>query len=79
MIEKKISELVKPIIEEMGFILDEVTYDNENLTVVVDKNGIMTIEEIVEVTKKINPILDEKDIIKNSYVLDVCSKEKGSI
>lgn len=79
MIEKRITEIIKPVIEEMGFILDEVTYDNENLTVVVDKNGIMTIEEIVEITKKINPILDEKDIIKNSYVLDVCSKEKGSI
>lgn len=79
MIERKVTEIVKPIIEEMGFILDEVTYDKDNLTVVVDKNGIMTIEEIVEVTKKINPILDEKDIIKDSYVLDVCSKEKGSI
>ena len=67
----KTSSLVKSLLEEdikkAGYILDDVTYAKEGstyvLTVIIDKNGIIT--------------LDEKDPIKDSYILDVCSKEKG--
>ena len=32
----------------------------------------------MKVNEIVNPILDEADPISESYVLDVCSKEKGS-
>ncbi len=81
----KTSSLVKSLLEEdikkAGYILDDVTYAKEGstyvLTVIIDKNGIITVDDCVEVTNIINPILDEKDPIKDSYILDVCSKEKG--
>lgn len=77
----KIKELLSSTIEEAGYILDAITFEKEGksavLTVVIDKKGVVTIDDCVAVTKLINPILDEEDPIEESYVLDVCSKEKG--
>ena len=76
-----IKELIQKKIEEAGYILDAVPYEKDGksyfLTIVIDKAGIVTVDDCVNVTKIINPILDEKDPIKESYILDVCSKEKG--
>lgn len=83
MLEKELKEiLVKPI-NNAGYILDNITYKKENnentLTIVIDKkDGYINIEDCVTINKIINPILDEKDLIDESYVLDVCSKQKGS-
>ena len=75
---KKVKSAIEPIINEAGYILDDVQYEVGNLTVIIDKKGIVDIDDCVTVTKLINPVLDEKDFIEESYVLDVCSKEKGS-
>lgn len=80
-----ICETVKTLIEspikEAGYILDDVTYTKEGkssfLTVIIDKLGVVTVDDCVCVTNLINPILDSEDPIPDSYILDVCSKEKG--
>lgn len=81
MIEKEVEELLKGVIEENNYILDKVEYVKEGnmmfLRIIIDKNGIIDIDDCVKVTHLINPILDEKDLIKTNYMLDVCSKEKG--
>ena len=38
---------------------------------------VVDIDKCVEVTNIINPILDREDPIKESYTLDVSTKEKG--
>lgn len=80
-IAKEIMELIKVPVEKAGYILDEVIYEKEDRTnflrVVIDKNGVIFIEDCEVVNKIINPILDKADLIKDSYILDVCSKEKG--
>ena len=82
MVETKIKELLKESITKEGYILDEVTYGKQDgantLTIIIDKDGYININDCLKVNKIINPILDKEDIIKESYVLDVCSKEKGS-
>jgi len=45
--------------------------------VTIDKEGIVDIDTCVMVSKLASPILDEANIIEDSYILDVCSKEKG--
>ncbi len=81
MVEEKVKKLLEGPINDAGFILDDVTYEKENgtytLTVVIDKDGYININDCLIVNKIINPILDREDIIEESYVLDVCSKEKG--
>lgn len=78
---EEIREMIEPIIKENGYYLDDVSIvmdgSIKNLQVVIDKDGIIDIEDCVIVSKLINPILDEKDPIPDFYVLDVCSKEKG--
>lgn len=78
---KLVEDLLKADIESAGYTLDEVTYAKEGstyvLTIVIDKPGVITVDDCVTVTNLINPILDSKDPIKDSYILDVCSKEKG--
>ena len=48
------------------------------LRLVIDKQGYININDCVKVNEIVNPILDKEDPISESYVLDVCSKEKGS-
>ena len=80
-IEEEVKKLIKKDIKDAGYILDEVLYVKEDgnyfLRVVIDATKIIEIEDCVIVSKIINPLLDEADLIKESYILDVCSKEKG--
>lgn len=80
-IETKVRNLIEKPIKEAGYTIDEVLYVKEDgnyyLRVVIDKSGIIDIEDCVAASKIINPILDEVDLIEDSYILDVCSKEKG--
>ena len=77
----KVRDLIEKSINENGYILDEVLYVKEDgnyfLRVVIDKNGVIDVEDCVTVTRIIDPILDTVDYITDSYILDVCSKEKG--
>lgn len=81
MIETKVKELIGEVLEKNNYILDNVEYVKEGssmfLRIIIDKNGIVDIDDCVNVTNLINPILDEADLIEDNYILDVCSKEKG--
>lgn len=80
--EEKIRNLLQKPIENAGYILDEVFYGKEDnintLRLVIDKAGYINVGDCVKVNEIVNPILDKADPISESYVLDVCSKEKGS-
>ena len=81
-VTQKIRELIEKEINENGYDLDEVLYENENgvnyLRVVIDKkNGFITIDDCVKVNDLINPIIDSNDPIEESYMLEVWSKERG--
>jgi len=81
MIEKKVRELIEEEVSKMGIRIDSVTYEKEGsnyfLRIVIDRDSIIDIDTCVEATKVINPLLDNLDIIEDSYILDISSKEKG--
>lgn len=81
MIEKKVRELIEDEVSKMGIRIDSVAYEKEGtnnfLRIVIDRDNIIDIDTCVEVTKVINPLLDKLDIIEDSYILDISSKEKG--
>lgn len=79
-IESKVRALIEGIIVDAGYTLDSVMYVKEGslyfLRVVIDKVGLIDVEDCVTVSRLINPILDENDPIEDdNYILDVCSKE----
>lgn len=81
MIEKKVRELIEEEVSKMGITIDSVVYEKEGsnyfLRIVIDRDQIIDIDTCVEVTKVINPLLDDLDVIEESYILDISSKEKG--
>ena len=80
-IEKKVKKLIEEELKNNGYILDDVLYVKEDgnyfLRVVIDKNGIIDVEDCVNATRIIDPLIDGANYISDSYILDVCSKEKG--
>ena len=79
--KEKIIEAIGDKLDNLGVVIDSVEYgkvDGENtLTIVLDREEIITINEVVMATRIINPILDKLDLIDESYTLDVYAKEKG--
>jgi len=79
--EEKIKNLLEKEVSKMGVHIYSVEYvkegSNNFLRVTIDRDEIIDIDTCVEVTNIINPILDETDIIKDSYILDVSTREKG--
>ena len=69
--------LCKAKIESMGFELCDVESQKEDgdwvLTFYIDKPQGVTIDECEEVSRAIEPILDEADPIESEYVLSVSS------
>lgn len=83
MIEQRVRDLLEEEVAKMGIVIDSVTYEKEGsnyfLRIVIDRDKIIDIDTCVEVTKVINPLLDEANIIEDAYILDISSKEKGEL
>ena len=80
-IVREVKELITKPVESAGYMVDEVLYEKEPgtnfLRVIIDTSGVVDVDDCVTVSNIVNPLLDEKDFIDESYILDVCSKEKG--
>lgn len=75
--EVMIEELILPITNEHNIELVDVEYIKEAgeyyLRIFIDKDGGVSLNDCEVVTRAINPILDEKDPIKENYFLEVSS------
>ena len=77
----KVTELVagfaQPIVEANGCKLWDVEYVREGserfLRLYIDKDGGVDIADCEKVHRAVDPILDEKDPISESYHFEVCS------
>lgn len=80
--EERIKDLIESPIQEAGYILDSVNYVKESgtnfLRIVIDrKDDYININDCVKINGLLDPILDKIDFIDDSYIVDICSKEKG--
>ena len=66
----------------MDIIVDSVLWEKEGnyyyLKIFLDKINGLDLDTIVEATNIINPIIDDLDLIKEEYILDISSKERGN-
>ena len=73
----KVAGLIEDSIEGMGLQLWDVKFQKEGtswyLRVFIDKDGGVDINDCTDVSRLIDPILDEADPINVSYYLEVCS------
>lgn len=76
-IENNVEELVKPIIEKIGYKLYDVIYEKEGkdyfLRIFIDNEKGISLEDCEKVNNAITEVLDEKDYIKDQYFLEVSS------
>ena len=76
-IEEKVENLVKPIIENIGYELYDIEYAKEGkdyyLRIFIDKPEGITIDDCEKVNDAIKDKLDEEDYIKQQYFLEVSS------
>ena len=81
MIEEKVRNLIEKDVNNLGINIDSIEYvkvgSNYFLRITIDSNDVIDIDKCVEVTDVINPLLDEADLIEESYILDISTKEKG--
>ncbi len=76
-IEEKVESLIKEKIQELGYELYDVQYAKEGkdyfLRVFIDKEDGIDLNDCEKISNEINPLLDEKDFIKEMYFLEVSS------
>lgn len=74
----KVLKLVKEDVEKKGYKIVNIEYLKEDgiyyLRIVIDNIEPITVDDCVIVSKIVNPILDDADLITDNYILDVCSK-----
>jgi ribosome maturation factor RimP len=76
-ITETISELAEPVVKACGCELWDVEYVREAgswyLSIYIDKEGGVSINDCEAVSQALDPILDEKDPIPDSYTFEVSS------
>lgn len=81
--ENKTEQLLIPILEAMQFDLWDVEYVKEGpdyyLRAYIDKEGGITIDDCVDVSRALSDKLDEADYIEDAYILEVSSPGLGRV
>ena len=76
-ITEQVAQFAEPIVLEKGCTLWDVEYVREGseryLRIYIDKDGGIDIDDCEKIHRAIDPILDEKDPIAESYHFEVCS------
>lgn len=80
-IEKQFEELLTPVCEKHGVEVYDVEYVKEGsdyyLRAYIDKEGGVTIGDCEVVNRELSDLMDEKDFIKDAYILEVSSPGLG--
>ena len=76
-ITEQVWQFAEPVVAEKGCSLWDVEYVREGgewfLRLYIDKDGGVDITDCEAVSRAVDPILDEKDPIPESYHFEVCS------
>ena len=75
--EKKTEDLIQPILNHYEYELVDVEFVKEagswHLRTYIDKEGGITIDDLTVVNHELSDLLDKKDFIEESYILEVSS------
>ena len=76
-VTEQVWQFAEPVVKELGCSLWDVEYVREGadwfLRLYIDKEGGVDINDCEAVSRAVDPILDEKDPIADSYHFEVCS------
>lgn len=73
----RVRELAEPLAAELGLRVWDVQYGKEGaewvLKIIIDKDGGVGIDDCVDMTHAMDPVLDQEDPVPQEYVLEVSS------
>lgn len=76
-VAERVREMAIPLAVELGLTIWDVQFAKEGadwfLRIFIDKEGGVGIDDCVDMTHAINPVLDKEDPIPQEYVLEVSS------
>ena len=76
-ITEQVAAFAQPVVEQLGCSLWDVEYVREGserfLRLYIEKDGGVDISDCEAISRAVDPILDEKDPIAESYHFEVCS------
>ncbi|MBQ6823401.1 MAG: ribosome maturation factor RimP [Clostridia bacterium] len=76
-IASRVEALASPVAQELGYELFDVEYVKEGpdwfLRLFITKEGGIAIDDCEAMSRAVDPLLDEADIIKDHYYLEVSS------
>ena len=76
-VTEQVAQFAKPVVQAHGCTLWDVEYVREGgewfLRLYIDKDGGVDINDCEAISRAVDPILDEKDPIPDSYSFEVCS------
>ena len=76
-VTEQVAQFAEPVVQAHGCTLWDVEYVREGgewfLRLYIDKEGGVNISDCEAISRAIDPILDEKDPIPDSYNFEVCS------
>jgi len=77
---EKVREIIEKPLKELGYDIADITFEKEEayegrngLVVYISRPEGITIEDCVKASKKIKPLIDEADPIKEDYIFEVSS------
>lgn len=75
---EKVAKIAEPLAKEAGLQIWNVTFEKEGslwyLRVFLDKlEGSISLDDCEQFSRKLSQLLDEKDLIEHSYLLEVSS------
>ena len=78
---EQIKNLIEEPMKELEITVTNIEWVEENknnfLKIELDRVNGLDLDAVVEATNVINPILDDADLIKDEYILDISSRERG--
>ncbi len=76
-LRQEVREVVEPILQSQGFELVDLEYQRESrgwvLRIYLDREGGITLDDCAGVSHEVGAVLEVKDVIPNTYVLEVSS------
>lgn len=76
-VAQRVWEMAQPLAGELGLSLWDVQFVKEGadwfLRIFIDKEGGVSIDDCVDMTHAVNPVLDREDPIPQEYLLEVSS------
>ena len=69
----RVRALVEPLAEQAGAHVYDVTFAGGKLVVALSRAGGIDLEALTEVSRQLNVLLDEQDVVTGSYTLEVTS------